>query len=444
VAKTTVCTSCNSAAPSTDILPVPLFETLNRFKNLDLETFDVELPDVRDFLESHDDATGSIASYEAVRLFLSRYPNESTYISQRNNIEKLLSWAICVVRKPLTLLSPNDIEDFFNFCSAPPQSWLSLKPEKRFTRTGGRKYLSQATYVINTAWRPFISTSLQTDESSDSSPAVDSKDHIYAPVSVSALALACRTFFLFLATEDLITENPMREINRSARYVRSRENYERQTVFSALEWEYLNRAIDHLTTENHRHERTRFIVMSIYHLHLRSSDFQKFSRTLKMRDFFCDDAGRVWLALDTPSAKRQVISVNSEYLDVHLPRYRRYLGIDSVQLGCDPTPLFASHGGRAGLSVRYVNAVFHEVLDVAARCMAADGIPEDQIAGLKSGSIKWLRHTSAQLKSASTAASELNVDLRITNAQSTEDRYYKGRIITRYVHPNEQGRLLTG
>jgi hypothetical protein len=419
-------------------LPIPLFEPYDRFKKLNLQTLDVELPDITGFLAAHDGAADAVASYKAVRLFLSKYSKSNSYRAQRNNIEKLLSWSICIAQKPIIALSQTDLDAFFDFCSDPPQAWISSKSEKRYTRIDGSKHHSLTTYNINSTWRPFISVVTGSYQPCGDPPESQFREHRYTATSVNLLALTCRTFFLFLATEDLIAENPMCEINRSERYVRPREDYERQTVFSALEWNYLNRAIDHLVKQNRRHERTRFIVLSIYHLHLRASDFDKYSRTLKMRDFFHDGDGASWLALSASSEDGQVISVDDEYLNIHVSRYRRYLGTESLPLACDPTPLFASHGGRAGLTPRYVNALFQEVLDVAAGYMEADGYPEDQLIGLKTGSIKWLRHTSAKLKSLSKTALQLNADLRIANAQTTEDRYYKGRNAQAYVHPSER------
>ncbi|KPZ27226.1 hypothetical protein [Pseudomonas coronafaciens] len=359
------------------VLPIPLFEAHERFKKLNPQALDVELSDIRAFLANQNNGTGAIQSYLAVRLFLSRYVKLASYQAQRNNIEKLLSWSICIARKPITALCPDDLEEFFEFCSSPPQAWISLRPEKRFTKANDRKRHSQTTYVINSHWRPFVSNLEVQNLSTDGLPECESKGHQYAVVSVNLLAMTCRSFFLFLATEDLIRENPMREINRSERYVRPRDDYKRQTVFSASEWGYLNRALDRLVTQDRSHERTRFIVMSIYHLHLRASDFASCSRTLKMSDFFSDVDGAAWLPLGASRDERQIISVGDEYLSIHLPRYRRYLGVDSQLLSRDPTPLFASHRGRAGLAARYVNVLFQEVLDVAASIMVEDGRPED-------------------------------------------------------------------
>ncbi|WP_024777200.1 hypothetical protein [Pseudomonas corrugata] len=413
-------------------LPIPFFETHSRFSKLALDTLDKEQSEVRNFLIGHDDAAITVKSYKVVHLFLSGL-SASTYQAYRTHIEKLLSWVICIARKDITHLDMNDVHEFLEFCNDPPCHWIGSVTEKRFIRTNGGKRNSDATYVINRDWRPFVSAiEVSTDEDNG---LFETKVHQYAKASTTMLVSVCRSFFLFLQAEDLMTANPMREVDVSGLYAHSQTDYPQQSVFSSVEWRYIVKAMNSLIAHDRSHERTLFIVMSIYHLYLKSGDFSRYSRALRMSDFFPDDQGSTWLALGN-AGDYQNIRVPEEYLSIHLQRYRRYLGVDSIPLALDSAPLFATHAGRPGLATRYVNGLFQTVLMEAVSAMQADGHTENELQNLRAGSIKWLRHTSANLSAEQRSVLDLNADLRIVNIQATEDRYYKGKMKNDDVHSN--------
>lgn len=391
--------------------PIPLFENQARFKKLCFETLDAEQFEVREFLIERNETTGAIESYKAVRHFLSTLQNPRSFQHYRTQIEKLLSWSICIAAKPLAELDAYDLTEFFEFCSDPPPEWVGPPGVRRFSNANHRN----SPPLINPAWRPFVYPSAEPPTA----------DYFCSAASVTLLASVCRSFFQSLGAEGLISKNPMREVDRSGVYAQSQPDYQRQSVFSDVEWDYIRKAMDDLIARDHAHERTLFLVMSIYHLYLKSGDFETYSSTMKMSDFFTDQDGRTGLNLGTDQADWSWIEVPDEYVTAHLGRYRRYLGTDSIPLHLDSTPIFSTLAGRPGLRARYVNFLFSKVLEEACASMKRDGYSDVDVQNLEAGSLKWVRHTSASVSAQRISTPELHKNLRIKNVQSTEDRYYK-------------------
>jgi hypothetical protein len=216
----------------------------------------------------------------------------------------------------------------------------------------------------------------------------------------------------------------MQETDRSGRFVQPNMDYVERSAFSLIEWEFIANAIDDLVVEDRSHERTLFIVMSAFHLYLKPGDFDKYSRTLKMADFFDDDDGQVWLNLGVSNRGLETVRVPESYIQ-HLDRYRRYLGTHSIPLSRDYSPVFSAHCGRPGLSRGHVNLLFRNVIERAAVAMERDGYPAVDIESLRSGSFKWVRNTSASVGAQTMPLADLHVDLRNVNIDVTQARYYE-------------------
>ncbi|WP_341523990.1 hypothetical protein AABC73_13385 [Pseudomonas sp. G.S.17] len=376
-----------------NVSPIPFFETQSRFNKLNLDTLENEQSQVRAFLLAQDAATDARKSYKVVRLFLSNFRNNGSYNVYRTQIEKLLSWSIYIAAKPINLLDANDVYEFFEFCNDPPTHWVSAYSHQRFTRTNGRKRGSITAYIINSDWRPFVAASADDCSSSgDTAPLADLRVH--NKTSLPQLASVCRSFFLFLGGEDLMSINPMQEIDRSGQYVQTPAADGPLGVFSPSEWLYITKAMDDLIAKDSSHERTRFVVMSAFHLLLKPGDFDKYSGTLRMSDFFYDDDDRMYLNLGVGGKGLITVQVPEDYRTIHLARYRRHVGTHLIPLARDSTPLFSTNAGRPGLSRRHVNLLFQMVLAEAAVAMADDGCSEEDIQKIKFGSIKWVRQTS--------------------------------------------------
>jgi hypothetical protein len=404
-----------------DALPIPFFEAQSRFETLDMASLDHELPEVRAFLLAHQSSTGAIDSYAIVRSFLYNFLDSGSYDPYRTHVEKLLSWSICIAAKPLQEFDNNDMLEFLAFCEDPPTDWISPRAHRRFNPVKDHKRGPTLTYSINPDWRPFVGT---TSELTD--PNANQADELQVAYKTSLIQLisVCRSFFMFMAVEGHISTNPMQETDRSGRFVQPNMDYVERSAFSLIEWEFIANAIDDLVVEDRSHERTLFIVMSAFHLYLKPGDFDKYSRTLKMADFFDDDDGQVWLNLGVSNRGLETVRVPESYIQ-HLDRYRRYLGTHSIPLSRDYSPVFSAHCGRPGLSRGHVNLLFRNVIERAAVAMERDGYPAVDIESLRSGSFKWVRNTSASVGAQTMPLADLHVDLRNVNIDVTQARYYE-------------------
>ena len=79
--------------------PQPLFETIERFRELNFLHLNAELPVVREYLESFDHNVDALEGYRAVRGFLKSYSGvEATFNSYRTHVERLLLWSLLIVQ----------------------------------------------------------------------------------------------------------------------------------------------------------------------------------------------------------------------------------------------------------------------------------------------------------------------------------------------------------
>lgn len=97
--------------------PIPLFDTYNRFRDLNFSRVSDELPVVSQYLFSFPSELKAQDGYLAVRGFLKSYSNnEATFNSYRTHVERLLLWSLLITKKPLLELKRHDCENFLEFC----------------------------------------------------------------------------------------------------------------------------------------------------------------------------------------------------------------------------------------------------------------------------------------------------------------------------------------
>jgi hypothetical protein len=130
--------------------PIPLFDTYNRFRDLNFSRVSDELPVITQYLYSFPSELKTQDGCIAVRGFLKSYSNnEATFISYRTHVERLLLWSLLIAKKPLLELRRRDCENFLEFCLQPRLEWGGPVVKSRFTRVGGRKAAETDTYIIN-------------------------------------------------------------------------------------------------------------------------------------------------------------------------------------------------------------------------------------------------------------------------------------------------------
>ncbi|MBV7547555.1 site-specific integrase [Pseudomonas sp. PDM26] len=448
---------------------IPLFESHDRFLELNHNNLSQEQPVVISYLESFPGDLCAIDGYRAVRSFLRSYEGISaTFNSYRTHVERLLLWTLLVCKKPLLEMTRQDGERFMEFCIKPPIDWIGPVVKARYLRVGGRTPKPTDTYTINTQWRPFFLTVKKPDlklaQEQNKEPEV--KPYNMKQDSIAQIFAVCGSFFQWAADEGLSNNaNPIRAIKQKSQYKQRVVAHEKAKSLTALQWSFvletaklmaddapvelqavraevkanieeldeagkkaLKAKLTRLENKLNVCERTLFIIATIYSMYLRVSDMVgRDNWKPMMSDFRKDDHGNWWFHVIGKGNKSAKISVKDEYMNVWMARYRRFLNLTPAPYPGDSAPLLQSLKGRAGLSEGHIRSLVQEVFDYSLERMRAEGFPDDDIKNLRSASLHWLRHTSATADAKVRDHKDLQADLRHQSLATTVDTYYNSR-----------------
>lgn len=451
---------------------IPLFESHDRFLELNHNNLAQEQPVVISYLASFPDDLSAIDGYRAVRSFLRSYEgNSATFNSYRTHVERLLLWTLLICKKPLLEMTRQDGERFMEFCIKPPVDWIGPVVKARYQRVGGRTPKPTDTFTVNTEWRPFFLTVKKPDlklaQEQNKEPEV--KPYRMKQDSIAQIFAVCGSFFQWAADEGLSNNaNPIRAIKQKSKYKQRVVADEKAKALTVLQWSFvletaklmadqasddakteaiaqaaakadieeldeedkkaLKTKLELLETKQKHYERTLFIIATIYSMYLRVSDIVgRDNWQPMMSDFRKDDHGNWWFHVIGKGNKSAKISVKDEYIDVWMDRYRRFLNLSPRPSPDDSSPLLQSLTGRAGLSEGHIRTLVQEVFDFALERMRADGFPDDDIKNLRSASLHWLRHTSATADAKVRDHKDLQADLRHQSLATTVDTYYNSR-----------------
>lgn len=408
--------------------PQPLFETFARFHELNFMQLSEELPVVRGYLQAFDEDVRAIEGYFAVRGFLKSYGgNEATYTSYRTHVERLLLWALLVAGKPLLDLRRRDAEAFMEFCLNPPADWVGPVIKSRFMRMGGRKKLESDSHVPNPAWRPFSTTLAKRERklASEAMSPLPLRPYRMSQGSVAQVFAVCGSFFQHAMDEGLTEVNPFRAVKQKSIYEQRNTLNVASRSLTQLQWSYVIETAELMAAEDASHERTLFIVATLFAMYLRISDLiGRDNWTPGMGDFRRDTTGNWWFHVVGKGNKAARISVRDDYIHGYLARYRRHLGLPPLPSPQERTPLIGTLKGRAGLSDRHVRLLLQALFDRALQRMAAEGWSDDEVDQLRSVSLHWLRHTSATFDAPLRDMKDLQADLRHNSLSTTQNTYY--------------------
>jgi site-specific recombinase XerD len=431
---------------------IPLFESHDRFLELNHNNLSQEQPVVISYLESFPGDLCAIDGYRAVRSFLRSYErNSATFNSYRTHVERLLLWTLLVCKKPLLEMTRQDGERFMEFCIKPPVDWIGPVVKARYHRVGGRTPKPTDTYTINTQWRPFFLTVKKPDLklAMEQNREPEVKPYKMKQDSIAQIFAVCGSFFQWAADEGLSNNaNPIRAIKQKSNYKQRVVADEKAKALTVLQWSFVletaklmadqvpaepDNELDDaekeaLKTKRKFYERTLFIVATIYSMYLRVSDIVgRDNWQPLMSDFRKDDHGNWWFHVIGKGNKSAKISVKDEYMNVWMARYRTFLKLTPAPYPNDSAPLLQSLKGRAGLSEGHIRSLVQEVFDYALERMRAEGFPDDDIKNLRSASLHWLRHTSATSDAKVRDHKDLQADLRHQSLATTVDTYYNSR-----------------
>jgi hypothetical protein len=127
-------------------IPIPLFDSLEHCQ------LEKQIPYLKPHLPAALNEEHSIADYQHACSFLHAYRGSAeTFKSYRREIERLLQWSWFIAAKSLKELRRVDLENFLEFCQAPPTEWIGIKHVPRFLDKNGE-------HLVNPEWRPFIAS----------------------------------------------------------------------------------------------------------------------------------------------------------------------------------------------------------------------------------------------------------------------------------------------
>ncbi|WAG76573.1 site-specific integrase [Metapseudomonas furukawaii] len=408
--------------------PQPLFETFDRFHELNFLHLNGELPVVRGFLDGCADELQAVEGYRAVRGFLKSYAgNEATFNSYRTHVERLLLWSLLVAGKPLVELRRRDAEAFMEFCLNPPADWIGPVVKSRFLRVGGRKKLDTDSYVVNAQWRPFSHRVAKRERkiAEEAVTTLPSRPYRMSQGSVAQVFAVCGSFFQHAIDEGLTEVNPFRAVKQKSIYKQRNTLDVASRSLTQLQWSYVIETAEQMAADDPVHERTLFIVSTLFSMYLRVSDLVgRDNWTPTMGDIRRDSMGNWWFHVVGKGNKAAKISIRDDYIQNYLVRYRQHLQLSPLPSAHEKTPLISTLKGRGGLSDRHIRLLLQEVFDVTLARMAQEGWSDDEIDQLRSASLHWLRHTSATFDAPHRDMKDLQADLRHNSLSTTQNTYY--------------------
>lgn len=400
--------------------PFPLFDTYGEFLELNFQQLSKERQVVRDYLLAFPPELQAVESYLAVRGFLKSHADSAaTFDSYRTQVEKMLLWALLIACKPLLEMRRHDAENFIEFCFEPPRDWISPVIQRRFIRV-------DETYIVNPNWRPFTISVPKSDRALHNCSDRESRPYRISKASVAQLFAVCSSFFQNSIDEGLSDANPFRTIKQKLVYKQPTSVDVVGRSFTPLQWNYVLETAEQMAAEKPEiHERTLFILATLFAMYLRVSDLaghEKWKPT--MGDFRRDASGNWWLYVLGSGNNETKISVRDEYVEVYLTRYRRYIGLPSLPSPYETHPMLTTLSGRAGLTSRRISQLLQAVFDRSAERMIKEGWDNYDVDHLRSASLYWLRHTSATIDAPHREMKDLQADLRHSWLSTTQSTYY--------------------
>lgn len=350
-------------------LPQPIFDTLDSLLNEDSP--------VPAYVDNND--------YKMTRTFLLAYQGSpDTYNSYRREVDRFLQWVFLVAMKNLQSVTRDDIENFIRFCQKPPNHWIATKMVARFIQKNGSK-------VVNTEWRPFVVKISKEAYSSNKKPIVNK--YRLADKTVQAILRIISSYYSFLELEDYVQTNPVKRIRQKSKFIRQQASQEPIRRLSELQWDYVVETAEMMAQNDPVHERTLFIMSTLYGLYLRISELADTARwSPQMNHFFQDDDANWWFKTVGKGNKERDISVSQDMLKA-LKRYRKSMQLTALPSPRDSDPLIPKVKGVGGLSsTRHIRDIVQHCFDETYFRLKQDGM-DDDANRLQSATVHWLRHT---------------------------------------------------
>lgn len=309
----------------------------------------------------------------------------ATFNSYRRELERLLQWCQHVALKSLQNITRQDIENYIHFCQHPYLDWITTKKVSRFITKNGKR-------ITNPEWCPFLAT--VSKQAFRYGKRADIKEFTLSQSALKAIFAILSSFFNYLIQEDYITANPVLQIRQKSKFIRKQQGQVLIRRLSTLQWAYVVETAEQLATANpNKHERTLFIMNTLYGMYLRISELASNERWQpQMQHFFRDQDGNWWFKTVGKGNKERNITVSDAMLDA-LKRYRQVLDLPPLPTPGETIPLLMKAKGAGAInSTRHIRLIVQQCFDATIARMQADGL-QDEVNELQAATVHWLRHT---------------------------------------------------
>lgn len=321
----------------------------------------------------------------AIRFLLSYDANAGTFNAYRRDVERLLQWAWRVRKTSIHTLSREDFVEFFKFVQNPPVSWISTKNVARFR-------VKNSARVQNVEWRPFVLAISK----SEFQLGKEHKKADYTPshASIRANFKILSSFYDYLTEESYVEFNPIAQIRQKSKFIRRESGYNEVKRISELQWSYVLETAHTMADKDPEiHERTLFIISTLFLMYLRISELVADERAAPvMGDFKRDQDGNWWFHVTGKGNKYRTVTVSDAMLGA-LKRYRQSRNMTPLPEHSDSEPLVAKTRGKGPItSSRMIRKIVQSCFDKAYQKMR-DELSKEDAEELLAATVHWLRHT---------------------------------------------------
>jgi hypothetical protein len=244
---------------------------------------------VREYIEAFPSSVDANKWYLTTRDFLRAFSDNSlTFTSYRTHVERLLLWALIVKQKTFSQLKRQDAEDYLEFCRNPPSEWIGPVVRGRFVAGDLTESAWGEPVTPNPKWRPFsLKQSKDASKHPDAgltdtggagvglAPSVANR-YKASPSTINQIYTICSRFFEYMVEDGTVAANPFRMIKKKkpSRGVPQEEGANR--ALTPLQWDFVLETAEQMAQEApERHERTLFIVATLFAMYLRVSDIER-------------------------------------------------------------------------------------------------------------------------------------------------------------------------
>lgn len=400
-----------------NIPPRPLFDTLQTFLSAP-EEYAAERPAIKEYLELFKPLDVN-TDMLLVRSFLKSYSGvPTTFKNYRCHAERLLLWCWAIQGKTLLQMVRSDAEAFMDFTMNPPASWIGDAVRQRFLPSEGH-------FIPNPLWRPFGTQVKKIDRKLANEKGADLKKPQFkiSQGSVKLIFSICSSLFDFLSQQDVPIGNPFKAIKQKSKYISKIRTKRTSKTLTPLQWDYLVDVAELMASENPKHERTLFIVVSLFAMYLRVSDLSGLHGWKPTMGSFHQDENGWWYTVIGKGNKEADITVKPSFLP-YLTRYRKSRNLSPLPYPHETTPLLVKKSGKSDLTDRHIRVIVQLAFDRARTEMLKEGRTEAETQTFLTASLHWLRHTGATFDAPFRERKHLQLDLRHESLSTTEDIYF--------------------